>query len=102
MTEQQENSLQSIGKCAMDSIRDMIAAMQCDYDRLAELRELQDSITAQRSDDTIGSTVEVLVDAAGLPAALAAADGNLSRAADLLGIHRNTLSRKVTDYRLQR
>ena len=31
-----------------------------------------------------------------------AADGNLSRAADLLGIHRNTLSRKVTDYRLQR
>ena len=34
--------------------------------------------------------------------ALAAADGNLSRAADLLGIHRNTLSRKVTDYRLQR
>ena len=35
------------------------------HDRLAELRELQDSITAQRSDDTIGSTVEVLVDAVG-------------------------------------
>jgi DNA-binding NtrC family response regulator len=29
-------------------------------------------------------------------------DGNLSRAADLLGIHRNTLSRKVSEYRLRR
>jgi DNA-binding NtrC family response regulator len=29
-------------------------------------------------------------------------DGNLSKAADLLGIHRNTLSRKVTEYRLRR
>ena len=35
------------------------------HDRLAELRELQDAITAQRSDDTIGNTVEVLVDAVG-------------------------------------
>jgi len=30
------------------------------------------------------------------------ADGNLGRAADLLGIHRNTLSRKITEYRLRR
>ena len=30
------------------------------------------------------------------------ADGNLGRAADLLGIHRNTLSRKVAEYRLRR
>ena len=30
------------------------------------------------------------------------ADGNLGRAADLLGMHRNTLSRKVTEYRLKR
>jgi DNA-binding NtrC family response regulator len=34
--------------------------------------------------------------------ALAKADGNLGRAADLLGMHRNTLSRKVTEYRLRR
>jgi DNA-binding NtrC family response regulator len=34
--------------------------------------------------------------------ALAKADGNLGRAADLLGMHRNTLSRKVTEYRLKR
>jgi DNA-binding NtrC family response regulator len=33
---------------------------------------------------------------------LADADGNLSKAADALGIHRNTLSRKMTEYRLKR
>ena len=33
---------------------------------------------------------------------LAKADGNLCRAADLLGMHRNTLSRKVAEYRLRR
>ena len=30
------------------------------------------------------------------------ADGNLGKAADLLGIHRNTLTRKMTQYRLRR
>jgi DNA-binding NtrC family response regulator len=30
------------------------------------------------------------------------ADGNLCRAADLLGMHRNTLSRKLTEYRIRR
>jgi Fis family transcriptional regulator, factor for inversion stimulation protein len=29
-------------------------------------------------------------------------DGNLCKAADLLGMHRNTLSRKLTEYRLRR
>jgi DNA-binding NtrC family response regulator len=29
-------------------------------------------------------------------------DGNLSKTADLLGMHRNTLSRKVSEYRLRR
>jgi DNA-binding NtrC family response regulator len=33
---------------------------------------------------------------------LTKADGNLCRAADLLGIHRNTLSRKMAEYRLRR
>jgi len=30
------------------------------------------------------------------------ADGNLGKAADLLGMHRNTLSRKIAEYRLRR
>ncbi len=34
--------------------------------------------------------------------ALARSKGNLGQAADLLGIHRNTLTRKVTTYRLKR
>jgi len=33
---------------------------------------------------------------------LAKADGNLCKAADLLGMHRNTLSRKMAEYRLRR
>ena len=33
---------------------------------------------------------------------LAKADGNLGRAADLLGMHRNTLSRKLVEHRLKR
>jgi DNA-binding NtrC family response regulator len=33
--------------------------------------------------------------------ALTRADGNLGRAAALLGIHRNTLRRKMADYRLR-
>jgi Fis family transcriptional regulator, factor for inversion stimulation protein len=30
------------------------------------------------------------------------ADGNLCKAADLLGIHRNTLSRKIAEHRIRR
>jgi DNA-binding NtrC family response regulator len=33
---------------------------------------------------------------------LTRADGNLRNAADLLGMHRNTLSRKIAEYRLRR
>jgi Fis family transcriptional regulator len=29
-------------------------------------------------------------------------DGNLCKAADVLGMHRNTLSRKLTEFRLRR
>ena len=34
--------------------------------------------------------------------ALACSKGNLGRAASLLGMHRNTLSRKVAEYRLKK
>ena len=33
---------------------------------------------------------------------LVKAEGNLGKAADLLGMHRNTLSRKIAEYRLRR
>ena len=33
---------------------------------------------------------------------LSKAEGNLGKAADLLGMHRNTLSRKISEYRLRR
>ena len=33
---------------------------------------------------------------------LAASDGNLSKAADVLGLHRNTLSRKIVVHRIKR
>jgi DNA-binding NtrC family response regulator len=33
---------------------------------------------------------------------LSKSDGNLGRAAVMLGMHRNTLSRKITEYRLKR
>ena len=33
---------------------------------------------------------------------LAKSDGNLSKAADVLGLHRNTLSRKIAEHRLKR
>jgi Fis family transcriptional regulator len=33
---------------------------------------------------------------------LSRSDGNLGKAADELGMHRNTLSRKITEYRLRR
>jgi DNA-binding NtrC family response regulator len=33
---------------------------------------------------------------------IAESDGNLSKAADTLGIHRNTLSRKMVEHRIKR
>jgi DNA-binding NtrC family response regulator len=33
---------------------------------------------------------------------LSQSDGNLGKAADRLGMHRNTLSRKIAEYRLRR
>jgi DNA-binding NtrC family response regulator len=34
--------------------------------------------------------------------ALARSGGNLCKAAELLGLHRNTMTRKVTEYRIKR
>lgn len=37
-----DEEAERIGACAMSSIRDMVAALQCDYDRLGELRDERD------------------------------------------------------------
>lgn len=34
-----KKDLSEIGKCAMSSIREMVAALECDYERLEELRD---------------------------------------------------------------
>jgi len=34
--------------------------------------------------------------------ALQRSEGNLGEAADLLGVHRNTIARKITEYRIKR
>jgi len=41
--------LKEIGRCAYESIAEMVAALECDYDRLEELREERDSY--QPADD---------------------------------------------------
>ena len=33
---------------------------------------------------------------------LSSTDGNLSKASEVLGMHRNTLSRKIVEYRIRR
>jgi hypothetical protein len=37
--------LQAIGKSAAESIADMVAALECDYDRLEELRDAREALT---------------------------------------------------------
>jgi hypothetical protein len=41
-TETQYEKLQAIGKSAFESITEMVAALECDFDRLEELREARD------------------------------------------------------------
>jgi hypothetical protein len=41
MTPEQEQGLRMIGRNAMDSIREMVAALECDYERLEKLRQEQ-------------------------------------------------------------
>ncbi len=43
MTDQRENRLQEVGKGALSSIRCLVAALECDYERLEELRDERDA-----------------------------------------------------------
>lgn len=50
--ETKDRDLQEIGKSAYESIQDMIAALECDYERLAELKEERANLQAA-ADDTL-------------------------------------------------
>jgi hypothetical protein len=45
MNIQIDSSLQETGRCAAASIVEMVAALECDYERLEELREERDTLT---------------------------------------------------------
>ena len=51
MTHEQEESLQTIGRNAMSVLRDMVAALECDWDRLAELRDERDNWEPEAGDE---------------------------------------------------
>lgn len=42
-TKTKEENLEEVGRCAYESIAAMVAALECDYDRLEELEELRRS-----------------------------------------------------------
>jgi len=49
--------LMHVGKCAADSLREMVAALECDYDRLEELRDSRDDAEQRIQEDAL--SVEV-------------------------------------------
>lgn len=51
-TEQETDWVAKIGQPAYSSIADMVAALECDYDRLEELRDERDNNTLTRDDGT--------------------------------------------------
>ncbi len=44
MTDTKHDELKQIGKNALSAIRDMVAALECDYERLAELRYAREAL----------------------------------------------------------
>jgi hypothetical protein len=45
------SQLNEIGKAALESIREMVAALQCDYDRLEELRDEREGYEPEADED---------------------------------------------------
>jgi uncharacterized protein YukE len=50
-TETKDRDLQEIGRTAFEGIAEMVAALECDYDRLAELREERDELRRTAAGD---------------------------------------------------
>ena len=56
MTYTKQEKLNKVGACALASIREMVAALECDYDRMEELRDERDTwIDAKWEDDENGT-----------------------------------------------
>ena len=51
MTETRDERSEQQARAQLESVRDMVAALACDYDRLAELREQRDDWNTQDDDD---------------------------------------------------
>lgn len=52
MSNARDESLQETGKCALGALREMVAALECDYDRLEELRDERADLVSEAEDDT--------------------------------------------------
>lgn len=60
-TEQETDWAEKIGKPALASIRDMVAALECDYERMEELRDERDDYEIENPaapDETVSATAE--------------------------------------------
>ena len=62
---EKDAALQAIGECAASSLAEMVAALECDYDRLEELREMRDDGTEATMDDSDREELAELTAAAG-------------------------------------
>jgi len=67
MTTTKDDNLQEVGKNALASIREMIAALECDYERLEELREAvaSDEFRTTEEDEAEREELAELIEAAG-------------------------------------
>lgn len=61
MPDTKERDLQEIGRSAFESIADMVAALECDYDRLNELRQERADLQSEADDDTNAAKAEARV-----------------------------------------
>lgn len=68
MTDTKHDDLMKIGKSAYESIVDMVAALECDYERLEELREIETEVERDpdaRMDEDHREELKELEEAAG-------------------------------------
>jgi hypothetical protein len=54
----QDERPQEIGRCAMSSIAEMVAALECDYDRLEELKDERDGYEPDDAEERAAKTGE--------------------------------------------